>query len=1352
MSAEAGERAVLAPATPLAVVDIAMSSPSAPTAAAYWAAELGYSSTDAPPGEIRDEHSLLLERWAEGRVGLAVCRLDTATSAQPWRSDPSRFSETWLGTTRASDALSALRWVIAGFAGGRFERALLGAISDSGGGATSETWLVLMPLAEARAAGSPVLAIWGPQPAAHAIGLVTTALADRTQIEPVLAALLPAEPTRLPVRALWSPRADGGTDAQSVFSICATAALAIAYRALPASRAVGDWPGPRERGFGRFPRPRPWLLEPGRAPRTALALIPGEPKGIALPFSDADPESTDPRTLPWPVQLYVLSAPSAAGLQAEIDLLRHRLAAGPAGPGMLASALLAKPRHRHRCAIVARGAADLARKLEIAAARLRGAVAAPTPRERVFLGASESVGASIAFVIPGQGPQYAGMLRELALLSPDARRAFERLASAFAEEGTSLTPLLHPAQDVIGADFGREVEGFWRDVGGGGLVGSAGCQALLEFLAVFNVRPIMLLGHSIGETTALALAEGLGPAPPEQVAGMARSFAALRAELLRLRRLANDAGIAVSGADRARVERALEARAGRAFLALDNCPHQVVLLGEHQAIAEISTELRAEGAACLDVSLGAPFHTPLFERAIGGMAAFYDRLGVRAPRIPVWSGARNAPFPPDPAEIKALLLRQWTETVRFVASVRALYDRDVRIFVEVGPGDTLTGFIDDILGDREHLAIACDSPWFGGLEHLLAALGRLFVAGVGVGSGAQAVAPPSPRLDAAALRAGHAALMETLEASRTRVKALVAARPTLGLRPPPAQGSMFPALGPRRDMDDGAIAFERRLTLESDPYLGDHVFGSIRSPRARDLVALPVMPGVMTLEILAQGGLATASPDRRASVAAVERLRLHRWLTLDRGFLDLRVVARPSRSDRHKVDVELFELDAAAPAGRWTVADATVVVEPELPRPPSGRRLAGQTIEPSLSRERFIAEYIFQGPSLRCFIRPLRITDQGIEAEVVVPPRDRLYRGETAPRLATGANLIDGAGQTVAHWLVEKWSGWDSVYPFYAGGYAQFGPLPRPGERLRCVAFITDDGQSATADVEFQRSDGSVACAYRDFRQRRFALTAELAACVRNYDADYVFTRPFAAGPGLAGRLFDGAYHDVVRPERAIFLQSVAHSVLTATEREAWCAIPQGSPRRAGWLMGRVAAKEAVCAWAAERHGLSLSPIDIEIAADERGKPIARFIGHEAAISPPDISISHVDTLALAVVAEDVSVGVDVEQEREGKPRTVPEMAFAEGELAEATRTGTPPIALWCAKEAAAKALGVGLLGEPRRWRVEDLAPDGRAVVVTIDGLRVHVALQSQGRGVVAVAQVARALAAEARERLRAGG
>jgi phosphopantetheinyl transferase len=265
-------------------------------------------------------------------------------------------------------------------------------------------------------------------------------------------------------------------------------------------------------------------------------------------------------------------------------------------------------------------------------------------------------------------------------------------------------------------------------------------------------------------------------------------------------------------------------------------------------------------------------------------------------------------------------------------------------------------------------------------------------------------------------------------------------------------------------------------------------------------------------------------------------------------------------------------------------------------------------------------------------------------------------------------------------------------------------------------------------------------------------MTAELATRIRAYDAEHAFTRPFDAGIGVRGRVFDGAYHDILRPERAIFLQIIAHSVLTAKEQEAWRAIPQGSPRRARWLMGRVAVKEVVRAWASERYGRTLNPVDIEIDSDDRGKPVVRMLGGAASLPTPDVSISHADTKAVAIVAEDFSVGVDLEEERDGNPRNVPEFAFADGELAEAARTKTPPIALWCAKEAAAKALGVGLLGEPRRWRVHDLTLDARAATVSIEALRVPISLHFQDRVVIAVALTPRQVAAEARETLRVAG
>ena len=171
--------------------------------------------------------------------------------------------------------------------------------------------------------------------------------------------------------------------------------------------------------------------------------------------------------------------------------------------------------------------------------------------------------------------------------------------------------------------------------------------------------------------------------------------------------------------------------------------------------------------------------------------------------------------------------------------------------------------------------------------------------------------------------------------------------------------------------------------MESDLYLRYHLFGSIRSPRSSDLSALPVVPMVMTLEILAEAALAEVSRERRAAVVAVDRLRLHRWLTLDRGYLDVRVVVRPQPSSEpslRRVHVELFELDDAAPTGRWSAAEATILLAPSLAPPPSGRRLGGRLIEPRWSPERFVRELIFQGPSLRCFHRLVRMTTEGIEA------------------------------------------------------------------------------------------------------------------------------------------------------------------------------------------------------------------------------------------------------------------------------------------------------------------------------------------------------------------------------------
>src|SRR5260370_38958552 len=114
-----------------------------------------------------------MERWGAGRIGLATC--GTAGGSA---TDRKRFSATWFGGAAASDALTALRWVLEGFAKEKFERALLGARGSEG----AEVWLVLAPLAAARPAGWRVLAIWSEPPVARAVRLVTSAHATQAEI------------------------------------------------------------------------------------------------------------------------------------------------------------------------------------------------------------------------------------------------------------------------------------------------------------------------------------------------------------------------------------------------------------------------------------------------------------------------------------------------------------------------------------------------------------------------------------------------------------------------------------------------------------------------------------------------------------------------------------------------------------------------------------------------------------------------------------------------------------------------------------------------------------------------------------------------------------------------------------------------------------------------------------------------------------------------------------------------------------------------------------------------------------------------------------------------------------------
>jgi phosphopantetheinyl transferase len=148
-----------------------------------------------------------------------------------------------------------------------------------------------------------------------------------------------------------------------------------------------------------------------------------------------------------------------------------------------------------------------------------------------------------------------------------------------------------------------------------------------------------------------------------------------------------------------------------------------------------------------------------------------------------------------------------------------------------------------------------------------------------------------------------------------------------------------------------------------------------------------------------------------------------------------------------------------------------------------------------------------------------------------------------------------------------------------------------------------------------------------------------------------------------------------------------------------------------------MAAKDAVRQWALENMNLLLAPVDIEIRQTEKGKPFAvcQYLDQDI----PDLSISHSDGHAVAALAEPGhSIGIDYLRMEKKSTRELLEIAFGKQELMHlhdvdpALRDKTI-MALWCIKEAAAKAAGTGLGGRPGEWIIEYFSlKDGVASVL----------------------------------------
>lgn len=281
-----------------------------------------------------------------------------------------------------------------------------------------------------------------------------------------------------------------------------------------------------------------------------------------------------------------------------------------------------------------------------------------------------------AFVFPGQGSQYAGMGKDVADRFPIARRVFDDIDRAL---GYSISQLCFEGPD--------EKLKLTENTQPAILAVSSAIHAVLEDAGA--ARRDLIAGHSLGEYSAIVSAGGLEPAAA--------------AHIVHLRgRFMQDAVPVGTGAMAALIGPTVEearaiceeaAQGDVVSVANINAPGQIVIAGTKAAIDRAIDVAKKRGVRrALPLPVSAPFHCALMKPAEERLRPVLEEASLKDLSMSLISNVDASPIGTAHA-VRNALIRQVVSPVRWVESVQHMINMGVRRFVEIGPGNVLTGLI-----------------------------------------------------------------------------------------------------------------------------------------------------------------------------------------------------------------------------------------------------------------------------------------------------------------------------------------------------------------------------------------------------------------------------------------------------------------------------------------------------------------------------------------------------------------------------------------------------------------------------------------------------------------------------------
>ena len=1055
--------------------------------------------------------------------------------------------------------------------------------------------------------------------------------------------------------------------------------------------------------------------------------------------------------LPWDSELVVLTAENPFELTMRIDRLLVFLKRKHPGANLIDVAYMQcvkfDSRAKCRLAIVSTDLEDLEQQLSLCYSRLQ----TPSPsfedvKSVYFSPNGNRRSGKIAFLFPGQGfpgllGPYGDHLFDLCLRFPEVRAAFDL---ADRRDGHPKDPLPTNQLFFPPATFPEEerrrlrqrlasprlADGdrmkiiAERDLSSFGVtIANWGSWNLLQRLGV----PVdMYFGQSHGELSALCSA---GAMDFTEVLPMHWEVHYDPEEFI-----ASNGRLALIYASEERLTPLLE-RFRNVNIAVHVSPDFQILGGEAKQIGDIIREVRKSGIWTQTLPYPA-IHTPYFSLLRPELESFLNKVSVHPFRVPVYSAMTCDVYPDVPDMVRQIMIANLDCPVLLWQTIQKMYNDGARIFIQLGGGATMYAQAKNIIGSDDVIATSVDVDYrsaISQLNHMCATLltncitlnlEHLYeyrtvknldidfteakVTGLVIDSGEDAIAPSVSELFRENMRSEGLSQDEVSSLDEPRM---------------PFIGKVLHYTANRE------IVIERNLDLKEDLFLKDHIL--LYADGIKPISAqLPVLPMTVGMEMLAEVAACLAPG---YGLIRFEDIRATRWIELVHAeSLTLRTSAHLDHYDEvrdtYRIVVDLFiekEVKPAIQATVWFGRNYQVNVELEFSPPQNPIRY------PLSPKQIYEARIMFHGPNFQSLSGDTVLAERSVVGELGVLPKSNMFYSTQQPELLTDPNLLDGVGQLIGLWAIEK-----NVYVFPIGirKLEIYCPTPAVNTRVPVIVEISHyNSKFLKADVEVQDGAGHVWMRIQEWGDWVFKWPKK-AYNFRRRPTKYCTSH----GLVLAG-LPNGAVaqHISKADIRDLPLHHMAGFYLHMDEMPTFWALQEAPTRQFQWLIGRIAAKDAIRRWLTQDKSKEmLHPAAFSIENDEKRRPVIKNVpGH---LGTPRLSISHSGDRAVALVHSD-AIGIDIEQIA-NRDETFLKTIASQGEIKLlgdflSSEPGTWVTRLWCAKEASGKLIGIGFEGSPQRFEAIDINVSGIITVFHHDsGRSVLVHTKQEGDFIIAYA------------------